>query len=483
MKNTKILIIDDDEDDFFILRNYIKTIKEQEFEIHWCSSFKEAVSTICAGEYQLYFVDYLLGAHTGLDFIKEAIRQGCEEPVILLTGNGNRGIDVQAMQHGAVDYLIKAELNLEKIERCIRYSLDRAASLKALKSNERKFRNIFERSRDTVFIAGDNLVFTEINEAAAALFEYKVSELKSKSLYGFLPIKSDVEDIKLQLSEHGIVADKEIDIVTKNGETKNCIITISQELDTAGNAYFQGIIHEITALKKAEKANLTLGKLEMAGRLVRTVAHEVRNPLSNILISLEELKLSTTNEADKPFLDMIERNGKRINKLIGELLNSARPMEISLGSVSLQRIIEDSIEAAHDRISLQNIQLFRDFEASGAWVMADYESLKIAFINIIINAVEAMQKNSGELHISVKEKDADGYTVVIRDNGFGISKENLNRLFEPYFTTKQNGMGLGLASTLNILQSHNAKVEVESVQDQGTVFILHFDKAPESAAI
>ncbi|MBC7935498.1 MAG: PAS domain S-box protein, partial [Rhizobacter sp.] len=453
MKIIKILIIDDDEDDFYILKEYISTIKEQQFIVDWCGKYDEAIKKVCAREYDLYFVDYLLGAKTGLDLIKEAAEKKCEEPIILLTGNGNRGIDIQGMQFGAVDYLVKSELNTEKIERCIRYSLERAITSRALKSNERKFRNIFERSKDTVFIAGDNLVFTEVNEASFFLLGYEIDELVAKSLYSFIAHKNDAEYIKEQLLENGIVADKEIDVLTKRGEIKNCIITVSRETDIAGNPYFQGIIHEITALKKAEKTNLALGKMEMASRLVRTVAHEVRNPLNNIMISLEELKLSSVNKADDTFFNIIHRNGNRINALITELLNSARPVEIALQKKSLQLILEESIEAAHDRISLHNIQLARDFEQEQAWIMADYEKLKIAFLNIIINAIEAMQKDKGELMISVKHKDEANYIVMIKDNGSGISKENLICLFEPYFTTKQNGMGLGLASTLNILQS------------------------------
>ena len=88
-----------------------------------------------------------------------------------------------------------------------------------------------------------------------------------------------------------------------------------------------------------------------------------------------------------------------------------------------------------------------------------------------------MQKEKGELIISIRENDDLKYEVFIQDNGCGISNDNLVKLFEPYFTTKQNGVGLGLASTLNILQSHNVSVDVDSVVSQGTVFKLFFNKA------
>ena len=162
----QILVVDDDEDDFLIIRDYMHKIEGHEFVIDWCSAYDAAAKKISDGKYQLYFVDYRLGAKTGLELIEESIRNNCEEPFILLTGNGNLTLDRKAMKTGAVDYLVKGELSTEKLERCIRYSLERAASLKALRSSERKFRNIFERSKDIVFIADQNLRFTEVNDAS-----------------------------------------------------------------------------------------------------------------------------------------------------------------------------------------------------------------------------------------------------------------------------------------------------------------------------
>src|SRR5215475_10978428 len=105
---TRILIVEDDEDDFLIIEACIKDIPDKEFRIDWCYDYNEALQRIGLGRYDLYFVDYLL---------REAIAIGCEEPLVLLTGIGNRDLDVQAMNIGAVDYLVKSEINTEKLER------------------------------------------------------------------------------------------------------------------------------------------------------------------------------------------------------------------------------------------------------------------------------------------------------------------------------------------------------------------------------
>ena len=136
---TRILIVEDDEDDFLIIEACIKDIPDKEFRIDWCYEYGEAMQRIGQARYDIYFVDYLLGEKTGLELLKEAISMGCEDPLILLTGIGNREVDIQAMTIGAVDYLVKSEINTEKLERCIRYALERSAYIRALRVNERKF--------------------------------------------------------------------------------------------------------------------------------------------------------------------------------------------------------------------------------------------------------------------------------------------------------------------------------------------------------
>ena len=475
----RILIVDDDEDDFIILKEYISRIEGLQFQVDWCGKYKEAREKVCEGTYHLYFIDYVLGARSGLELIQESISGRCEEPFILLTGNGNHAIDLKAMESGAVDYLVKGELNTEKLERCIRYSLDRAASLKALRTSERKFRNIFERSKDTVFIADVNLAFTEINDASFGLLKYSREELLTKDLYSFISDKNDVAFIQQALIESGEVYDKEIEVTTKNGERKICILTFSREVDINGSFYIQGILHEITALKKAEQTTLLLEKLNMASRLVRILAHEVRNPLNNIMLAAEQLGAIVSNEESAIYFDIINRNNKRIGDLITELLNSAKATPVTIEKTSLQSIMDQSIEAAKDRINLRNIQLIRDYLEEEAWIMADNEKLKIAFLNIIINAIEAMEEDKGQLNIVIRKNDDQQFMVSIQDNGCGISRKDIARLFEPYFTSKKNGMGLGLTSSLNILQSHKATLDVQSNPNEGTVFNLYFSSYAE----
>lgn len=467
----RILIIDDDDEDFYITSNLIKNIDGHDFRIDWCYDFTQAIQLIMAEKYDLYFVDFLLGARTGLELIEEAVSRDCKNPIVLLTGHGNREIDIKAMQAGAADYLVKPDLTTEKIERCIRYSLERYYTLKALRANEQKYRNIFERSRDVIFLANEQLYFKDINDAVTELLGYDRRELLDKDFCLILANRKDKLAIAEELLHHGDVDDKELEILTKTGEKKYCILSLSNEEDISGSHYIQGIIHDITNIKKAEKATLQMEKLRVAGRLVRTLAHEVRNPLNNINLATAQLKKNTADE-DLLFLDIIQRNSQRIGDIISELLDSSRPAEVIQNKTSLQEIINKSIEAASDRFTLKKISLKKMMPDEPAFIMADADKLKIAFLNIIINAIEAMSENHGELTIEIKK--AHRNMAIISDNGSGISEENLARLFEPYFTSKRNGLGLGLAATLNILQSHKATIDVQSRLNKGTTFTISF---------
>jgi PAS domain S-box-containing protein len=472
----RILIIDDDEDDFFITSEYMRQIQEYNLSIDWCYRFNDAVEHLKNHHYNIYFVDYRLGAKTGLDFLKEAVKLGSEEPIVLLTGKGNKEVDIEAMQMGATDYLVKTELNTDKLERCIRYALERTEYLKALRANERKYRSIFELSKDAVFIADKDFYFRDMNAATSELLGYNREELLQKSVYDLIPDESSKALLEKYLSEAGEVNDLELELRTKGGEKKSCIFSLTLPLDDTGIITYHGLIHDITNLKKAEKANLQVEKLGATGRLVRTLAHEVRNPLNNINMSVEQLAHDPVSEEAPVFLDIIQRNSKRIGDLITELLDTSRPTELTFERCTLQAIMDESIAEALDRITLQRTNMQIRYCNEVCDIMANKEKLKIAFLNIIINAIEAMPSGTGELDIDISTNNGI-HTVVIKDNGCGIPEDHISRLFEPYFTSKRNGMGLGLAATLNILQSHKAHIDVTSVVNKGTTFTISFPSA------
>jgi signal transduction histidine kinase len=237
-----------------------------------------------------------------------------------------------------------------------------------------------------------------------------------------------------------------------------------------------GLIHDITNIKKAELANLQAQKLAANERLIRILAHEIRNPLNNITLAVEQLNVTNDDKNKQQYLiDIVQRNSTRINKIITELLDLTKPLELKFERHTLQEILDESLSLATDRINLQHIKVQKNYPSSPLEIDADKSKLIIAFTNLVINAIEAMETNKGELAVSISALP-NAYSVSIRDNGKGIPEEYMPKLFEPFFTSKKNGTGLGLAACFSIIESHKGTIHVESKVDQGSNFIINFSK-------
>jgi signal transduction histidine kinase/CHASE3 domain sensor protein len=239
-----------------------------------------------------------------------------------------------------------------------------------------------------------------------------------------------------------------------------------------------GAVIDVTTQKKAERDMLIAERLSMTGKIARTIAHEVRNPLTSLNLALEQLKdeMPQDNDSLKSYTEVIERNAGRIEQLIGEMLSSSKPKELNLALTNMGEVVEEAIALTIDRINLNQIKLEKCYEEELPRVLLDKEKMKIAFLNIVINAVEAMEPNKGILKIETKRKD--GFVIVsISDNGKGIAPRDIDRLFDPFYTGKAGGMGLGLTTAKNIVSSHNATIEVRSTVNAGTSFYVNFKLA------
>ncbi|MET0463107.1 MAG: ATP-binding protein [Chitinophagaceae bacterium] len=474
----RIVIVDDDEDDFLIISDYIKAIEGGRFVIEWCNDYNSAMEIIRQRSGDIYFVDYRLGNHTGLDLLKAAQAEGFDDPFVILTGKGNKVIDIKAVESGATDYLVKSELTTEKIERCIRYSLVRAGDLKELKARENKYRNLFETSKDAVFIADERLDLREVNHAATGLFKLGVSDLTGINLLDFIKNESIRTRVQELSSRKRNFHDLEIEMEDAEKEKKACLLSLAFSKDNEDKPVVHGILHDISGIKKAELANLQAHKLAMNERLMRTLAHEIRNPLNNISLSIEHFSMPLDSEEEKMSLvEIMKRNCTRINHIITELLDLTKPLELTFQPHSLQEILDESIQMITDRMNLQKIYLNKKYPDESVVIPANKAKLVIAFTNILINAVEAMESGKGELSVTINGS-GDHASVLISDNGAGIPQEHLSRLFEPFFTLKKNGVGLGLSVSYSIIQSHNAAIDVRSELQNGTQFHIAFNQNP-----
>lgn len=245
--------------------------------------------------------------------------------------------------------------------------------------------------------------------------------------------------------------------------------------------YQEQLKERITQLDRANKELIQMRSIEKfaaTGRIARTIAHEVRNPLTNINLAVDQLKSEYGNEQEDHtlMLDMINRNSLRINQLITDLLNSTKFSELEYRKLSINDILDATLELAKDRILLNNITVTKKYDAGICDVQVDEERIKIAFLNIIVNAIEAMEAGKGILQIATTARN-NKCVVMIKDNGPGIDKDSLSKLFEPYFSGKAKGTGLGLTNTQNIILNHKGQISIESEPGQGATFAVTLDFA------
>ncbi|MBP6003440.1 MAG: HAMP domain-containing protein [Pyrinomonadaceae bacterium] len=244
--------------------------------------------------------------------------------------------------------------------------------------------------------------------------------------------------------------------------------------------------NEMTAeLEKKRDIEAQLQQAEksaVVGRLGSAIAHEIRNPLNYINLTLDHLrsKYAPDDEEKRVTFDKLTSQLKdevaRINQQISDFLNYSRPASVNLRPIDARQIIEDSLRIVEAQAAEQNVKIGIVEHENVPQIMGDPEFLRSVFNNLFINAVQAMGHDGGSLSIRISPDD-NMVKYEVSDTGNGISADNLSKIFEPYFSTKETGTGLGLAIVHKIVDIHNGTIEVESTEGEGTKFIV---KLPNS---
>jgi signal transduction histidine kinase len=211
-------------------------------------------------------------------------------------------------------------------------------------------------------------------------------------------------------------------------------------------------------------------RLSASGRLTRGVAHEVKNPINAIVLHLQLLqnKLAQQEPDTRRHVDIIDSEIRRLDRVIQTLVDFTRPRDLHLEEIDLRRLLDDVAQLAAPDAEQHGVILERHMPESRLPVKVDVDLMKQAFLNVVINGVQAMP-GGGVLNISARREN-DAIVVEVQDQGTGIPKELHDKVFELYFTTKKEGSGIGLAQTYQILQWHYGSVDFESAETTGTIF-------------
>jgi signal transduction histidine kinase len=261
---------------------------------------------------------------------------------------------------------------------------------------------------------------------------------------------------------------------------------ILSDLDQANRqlmAHSKALERSHQQLKESQAQVIQAEKLKSLGQLAASIAHEVNNPLSGVLVYIQLLtrKIARHESDDQVTLDYltkIEAELIRSTKLVQNLLNFSRESPLELQQVNLNSVVNRAFDLVSQAAKKQNVRVFNELAPSLPEISADANQIQQVCINLMLNAIQAMQLG-GRLTLRTYAQDAQ-VKLEVKDTGIGIPPENIGKIFTPFFSTKPEikGVGLGLAVAYGIVQRHNGKIEVTSRPGEGTVFTVSLPIAP-----
>ncbi len=342
--------------------------------------------------------------------------------------------------------------------------------------------NIFNSMQEGILVIDHSKTIAMVNHAAARLLD--LSPASVGSLFN--------ESIR----DHGL-----LDIIDQGFEVPGQVLVrefivvhpqprwlrMSRTSLKDGDGKFRGImlvINDITRQRKAEQEIHMGERLDFLGHLTAGVAHEIGNPLSSLSIQIQLIERQVSSMDESPFreklqktISIIKEELLRLDQIVAQFLQTLRPEPLILRKNDLVNVVEEVLELVEQELKENGISLNRVYPPDGIQGRMDAGLIKQAIINLIKNAVQAMP-GGGEISIRLEKEDAY-LKFSITDQGTGIPPDKINRLFEPLFTTKETGSGLGLLVVYKALRQHGGYVEVTSQPGQGTTFTIWLPQRPE----
>lgn len=285
-----------------------------------------------------------------------------------------------------------------------------------------------------------------------------------------------VEDLEIEdtISSGKGFLEKEINYRRNDKEIIPISVSATQLIDEEGSSMGAVLIlRDLREVKELQEKVKRTERMASLGRLAAGVAHEIRNPLSSIRGFAQYFKNRFAPDTeDQNYASIMIKEVDRLNRVISELLDFAKPAEPDFKEEEIREILEHSLKLIETDIKLKDIKISLKIEEGLGKVRVDKDQMTQAFLNIFLNSIDAIEKE-GKISVSVrKTKEREQIEVKISDNGHGIPKDNLSKLFDPFFTTRKNGTGLGLAIVHKIIENHKAEIEVQSEEGKGSTFTI-----------
>lgn len=337
---------------------------------------------------------------------------------------------------------------------------------------EQHYESLYKYNPDAVFSFDLKGNYLSVNPATERLVGYTEDELLKMTFVPLIPA-AELDKTRKFFAEaaKGVTQHYETRVHHKNGKILDVKVTNMPIIVNNEPVGVYGVARDITQENKNEALLVESEKLNAIGQLAASIAHEIRNPLTSLkgFIQLIEMKLPGVNK--EYFNIMMEELG-RIELITSELLLLAKPQGLKFKSEQVNKIIENVVLLLHSQALINGIEIITENLTCLPGMLCIGQQLKQVFINLIKNAMEAMP-DGGVIQIIASMPSASLMLIQVIDQGKGIPQELIAKIGSPFYTTKENGTGLGMMTTMKIIQSHGGKLNISSVEGQGTMIDVY----------
>jgi PAS domain S-box-containing protein len=342
-----------------------------------------------------------------------------------------------------------------------------------LAESESKYRILVEDINDGYFVVDRNGRIVFANQEFCNLYGYSLEEMIGRAITDLIAPRSLPAVQSLYEKRLAGRVSKDLYIYLrrhKNGSvlpTENKVKRILYQ----GEYAVAGICRDITERMETEKRIRESERLAHIGKLTTSLAHEIRNPLSSVKMNSQIiLKNSALDGNDKRRMEIVVSEISRLEGILDEMLDFARPVKLKFEQTSISHVVDSCLEIMDTRIREKNIALTRRYGKHVPQVFIDQEKIEQTLINVLLNSIEVLPPQGGNIEIVTKQpgKDNNPLRIEISDDGPGISAGDLPFIFDPFFSNKKQGTGLGLSNVKKIIEAHGGSVDVMTIRPHGT---------------
>ncbi len=357
-----------------------------------------------------------------------------------------------------------------------------------IRAKEQFLANILKESADGIIVLDNKRIIQTWNKGAEQIFGYKASQIVGKNFELLVPPdlieKRELEKLRKKVLDEGAIRNHVTERIRKDKRRVSIAETATLIKDTNGKIIGRAIIlRDITEnIRLSQEINQN-EKMSAIGTLSASLAHEIKNPLNSIVINMEILKgqirKNYTDSSGTPFdkyLNIIQGEVSRLDKVIKDFLDFAKPQSMQYKELSINQIIDNIIEFIEPETAKAGVKVFSNLSEKLFKIHGEENQLKQILLNLFLNSVQAML-DGGKLTVKTRNQPDGIVMVTISDTGIGIKNEHHNEIFSPFFTTRKQGSGLGLAMVNQLVKNHGGKITFKSKKNKGTTFYITFPAA------